>query len=450
MDAYLHGRPMPSGFAIGLLLVAIYAVLRIIGLYEPLWVAWTAVAVAATLLSPFSGLTVLAALGPFTEALTDKGQPTAIPFLLAALGAGVAIRVVLSRPLARLSLPLALAILLLAGTALGVLHSVLAFDTQRGLQAAEGWVPGIGGALTVLLAAAWLAWRGELRPLIVGVTSIVVAALASLADFASGGSVLGGPLEWLLRAHNPYRLEEILPAPNAAAAIFAVGSAVCLAVALFHPRPALRLLALGATAVSLAALSLTYSRSGWLAIGLILGVLAWHWRPKVGLVAVAGIVAVVVVVVAAGLVRDMPLAADLARFDAWMAAIRMWLADPLLGHGFRSFEWLHADYGSPILDAPHNEWLRLFAEEGIAVGLAGVAFALATPVLLLRTPGYIAAGAGAATAGLFLMACFNNPFLYTQVNVPAFLIIGTGLGVWSASRQRDTQAVGTRVERSHG
>ncbi len=28
-----------------------------------------------------------------------------------------------------------------------------------------------------------------------------------------------------------------------------------------------------------------------------------------------------------------------------------------------------------------------------------------------------------------MMASFNNPFLYPQVNVPGFLIIGTGLGL---------------------
>ena len=428
MHTWLRRLTLP-GFAIGLLLVAVYAVLRTTGLYEPLSAVWTVVATAVTLLSPLAGLTVLAALGPFTEALTDSGQPTTIPFLLAALGSGVAMRVLLTRPLPRPGWPLALAILLLAGTALGVVHSALAFGSTLGLQAAQAWVPGIGGALTVLIAAAWLAWRGELRPLNIVVASIALAALASLADFASGGSVFDGPFGWLLRAYNPNRLAEILPAPNAAAAIFSVGSAVSLAVALFEPRPALRLLALGATEVSLLALSLTFSRAGWLAMGLIVALFTWRWHRRVGLVAIGAIVAVVVVVVTTGLVRDVPLAADLARVDAWMAAIRMWLADPLLGHGFRSFEWLHAGYGSPFLDAPHNEWLRLFAEEGIAVGLAGVAFALAAPVFLLRTPGYVAAGAGAAAAGLFLIACFNNPFLYTQVNVPAFVIIGTGLGV---------------------
>ena len=86
-------------------------------------------------------------------------------------------------------------------------------------------------------------------------------------------------------------------------------------------------------------------------------------------------------------------------------------------------------YGS-ILDAPHNEWLRFFAEEGLFVGVAGLVMALVVPVTLARTrSGYLPAAAAATAAGVFVMACFNNPFLYTQFNVPTFMVIGAGLGV---------------------
>ena len=129
------------------------------------------------------------------------------------------------------------------------------------------------------------------------------------------------------------------------------------------------------------------------------------------------------------LIRGVPLAFDENRLLAWQATTRMWLENPLLGAGFRSFEWLHTDLGSPVLDAPHNEWLRLFGEGGTLVGLIGIAFAIDTPIVLLRTPALLAAGTGAAAAGLFLMAVLNNPFLNSQLNVPAFLVIGTGLGI---------------------
>ena len=132
------------------------------------------------------------------------------------------------------------------------------------------------------------------------------------------------------------------------------------------------------------------------------------------------------------LLRDVPAAADQTDFTAWQATAQMWLSNPILGAGFRSFEWLHADYGSPLIDAPHNEWLRLFGEEGTLVGILGVAFAVSTPIVLLRCSNLLAAGTGAAAAGLFLSATFNNPFINSQLNVPAFLIIGTGLGIAAA------------------
>jgi O-antigen ligase len=156
------------------------------------------------------------------------------------------------------------------------------------------------------------------------------------------------------------------------------------------------------------------------------------------------------VAIVAGLVREVPLVADQDRVTAWTAAVRMWQDQPLIGTGFRTFEWLHADFGSPVLDAPHNEWLRLFAEEGAVVGLAGAAFALLTPLALLRSRGVVAdagvitAAAGAAAAAVFLMAFFNNPFTYLQVNVPAFIVIGTGLGLAIGLRNPARTVTGER------
>ena len=50
---------------------------------------------------------------------------------------------------------------------------------------------------------------------------------------------------------------------------------------------------------------------------------------------------------------------------------RMFLDQPLVGQGYRAYRQLSVQFGDPILNAPHNEWLRLFAEHGaIVVGLA--------------------------------------------------------------------------------
>lgn len=412
-------------------LVAVYVPLRAAGSPEPWTLAWLVAAVAATLVSPACGLTILAAIGPFTQAVGDDGRISAVPFLLAALGAGTAVRLVIARPWPRPSLPLILAAIVFMGTAVGVLITTLSFGLDRGMQGAQLWVPGIGGAMTVLICSAWVASRGDLRPLLVATASVSVGATLSLLNLASGDELRTSLLAWLLRADiDPNRLGGLIPAPNAAAAIFLVGFSVAAGLALLHWRREVRFVALGAAAVQLVALALTHSRAALLGLCLAGAVLIWRrWRRLGRLTAFAVVIVAAAVAISAGIIRDVPVVADENRLAAWVASVRMWLDHPLVGAGFRSFEWLHGQYGSPILDAPHNEWLRFFAEEGTFVGVAGVVFALVTPISLLRVPGYVGAGAAAAAAGLFMMASFNNPFLYPQVNVPGFLIIGAGLGL---------------------
>ena len=192
----------------------------------------------------------------------------------------------------------------------------------------------------------------------------------------------------------------------------------------------MRVVAVAAVIIQAVALFFTFSRSGYLALGFAVVLLIWRRWPRLGWKTLAiALVVGIPVFLWLWLLRDVSAAADQHRFTAWQATAQMWLSNPILGAGFRSFEWLHADYGSPVIDAPHNEWLRLFGEEGTLVGILGVAFAVSTPIVLLRCSNLLAAGTGAAAAGLFLSATFNNPFINSQLNVPAFLIIGTGLGI---------------------
>jgi hypothetical protein len=107
----------------------------------------------------------------------------------------------------------------------------------------------------------------------------------------------------------------------------------------------------------------------------------------------------------------------------------MWLDQPLLGHGFRSYKTLAPSYGDPLLGSPHNEWIRLFAEEGIVGGILGIAFLLAVVVGLARAPGWLAVGCLGAFVGWAITATFNNPFLFLQVNAIAFTIAGVMIGV---------------------
>jgi hypothetical protein len=88
----------------------------------------------------------------------------------------------------------------------------------------------------------------------------------------------------------------------------------------------------------------------------------------------------------------------------------MWLDAPLTGQGFMSYQILHGSYGDPILRSPHNEWIRLFAEEGVVVGVAGLAFIALTAAALAQARGALGAGVLAGFLSFAVAATFNNPF----------------------------------------
>jgi len=232
---------------LALALVAVYAVLRTIDAPEAVLLGWTIAAAALTVLSLVGGLSILAAIGPFTEALTDEGLITAVPFLLAALGVGTVValvRMAIEGRFPRPSVPVRLAVVLFTGTLLGVLVTALSFGPGRGLEALQLWVPGIGGGLVVLLAAWLLGREGEYRPLLIVAGSITLAALLSVADYLQGGGLRDGALGWLLRP-DPLqaRMTGIIPAANPAATIFLVGLATAVAAIVFGRNHWFRLLA---------------------------------------------------------------------------------------------------------------------------------------------------------------------------------------------------------------
>ena len=122
------------------------------------------------------------------------------------------------------------------------------------------------------------------------------------------------------------------------------------------------------------------------------------------------------------------------RFRAWGAAISMWADEPLVGQGYLAYKTLGPDFGDPVLGSPHNEWLRLFAEEGTIVGLVGIGFILATWWSLARIPGWLGTGLLAGFLGYVVAASFNNPFLFIRVSAVAFSMVGVGLALAERAR----------------
>jgi O-antigen ligase len=124
---------------------------------------------------------------------------------------------------------------------------------------------------------------------------------------------------------------------------------------------------------------------------------------------------------------DWILGADEARITAWGAAARMFADSPLIGHGFLSYKELGDAFGDPRLGSPHNEVLRLFAEEGIVGGVAILAFIAAHFRELAGRRDAVGTAILAGSISYWFAAMFNNPLLFIQVSAVAFSIFGYGL-----------------------
>lgn len=430
--------------AVEAVLIVAYVALRTGDASRDLLTLWVAAAAVLALLHPGAGLTVFAVMAVFSEPFVLTRDFGAKPIVVGALAVGLALRLVRRPRDFPWSLPIALGLAVVAGTLAGVGVVAARTDGATAADALVRWITGPATMGVVLVAAAWAARRGSLRPLIVVTVAGVAAGLAGLVDFFFVAGIRDTALDWIVRPTRfETRLAGVIPSPNGVAALVIGPFAVCAAAAILGRtvRIPVRVLAAAGAAVLVAAMYFTYSRAALLGIFVLAVVVAWRIRRWLGAgLLVAGIVAGVLLLpgylasrsaaVGGGGEVDpsgVLVASDVLRLRAWAAAGAMWADDPLLGVGFGQYGQ-HADvYGDAVLNAPHNEWLRLFAEEGIVVGLVGVLWMGATVLTLRRVPGWLGAAALASALGWAVAATFNNPLLFIQVSTVAFTIVGTGL-----------------------
>ena len=433
-------------FEIGM--IALWFVLRtLVDVGSGAYLAWTVVACVAALISPASGLVILVGTAPFFE-LASFSPPLGMRHLLvAALGISVAIRLLAGgwRSMTWTA-PVRLAIALGAIVALGVANTWRLYPPDWAAQATGSWLTSIGGAMVLLVVGTWVAGTGPKRFVGVAVAATAIAVALALAELIIPGSISTSRLEWVgfwAKDFGP-RLTGPIASPNGMAALAVMPVCVMAAVALLGRDRVLRLLAAGGAAVLLLAMYVTYSRAALLSLFGLAVVVAWRFHRRLGIAVFAvGIVAGLLLLPtylqlrgqagAAGVTQpgSLLVANDHERITAWGSAVAMWRDEPLTGHGFLSYKQLGNQYGDPLLSSPHNEWLRLFAEEGIVGGLLGLAFVATTLSWLSHGRGALAAGILAGTIGYFTMASFNNPFLFIEVSAVVYPLIGYGL-VWAA------------------
>ena len=424
-----------------------FAIRTVAGADGRAYLLWVFAAGALALVAPRWGLVVFVATSVFFE--PDTLAPTLGPreLVVLPLALGILIQIVADRGRWRPGPAIWLALLLLAGTGLGVVHSFERFDQEFQWHAAQSWLGNMFAPVVLLIAAAWTARDGSFRILAVATGVAVVAAVAALVEYVAPGTVSAGPLGWIgFWKDFGGRLAGIVPSPNAVSALLIVPTMVLLAAALFGRDLRLRVVALIASLPLLAAHYLTFSRSPILALYFFVVVAAWRIRRIFGVVALAvGLAAGVALLPSYLAIRSQSageqtipgtvlVASDQHRIRAWGAATRMWAEAPLTGQGYLAYKALAEEYGDPVLGSPHNEWLRLFAEEGTVVGLIGLGFVVATGATLARVPGWLGTGLLAGFLGYVLAASFNNPLLFVRVSAVAFPIIGVGLALAHRAR----------------
>jgi len=430
------------------LIVAWFLIRTLASVEGRVYLVWVIAAGLLALIAPRSGLVVFVATSVFFE--PDSLASTLAPreLIVLPLALGVVIQFAADRLRWRPGPAIWLAIALLLGTALGVVHTFKEFDQVFQWRAAQSWIGNMLAPVVVLIAAAWSARAGSVRVLVVATGVGVVAALVGLLEHAAPGTVSSGPLAWVgYWKEFGARLAGIVPSPNAFSTQLIVPMMVLAAAVVLARDRRVRGIALVALVPVVVAQYLTYSRAPLLAGYAFVVIVAWRFRRWVGIavlilgLAVGAVLLPVYLGIRSSAGGGTPVqpgsilvASDTDRFRAWGAAIGMVEDQPFVGQGYLAYKALAETYGDPVLGSPHNEWLRIFAEEGIVVGVVGIAFVVATAITLVRVPGWLGTGVLAGWISYVIAASFNNPLLFVRVSAVAFAITGVGLALAKRAR----------------
>ena len=338
----------------GALIAAWFLIRTVASVDSRAYLLWVVAVGLVAIVTPRSGLVVFVATSVFYE--PDSLVPSIAPreLIVLPLALGVMIQVVADRFRWRPGPAIWLALVLLAGTALGVVHTFREFDQVFQWRAAQAWIGNMLAPIVVLVAAAWTARDGSVRVLVVATGVGVVAALVALLEYAAPGSVSTGPLAWVgyWKDFLP-RLAGIVPSPNAMSTLLIVPTMVLAAAVVLAGDLRLRAIALVALIPVVIAQYLTFSRAPFLAATVFVVIVAWRFRRWVG-------IAVLVLGLAAGALAlpvylgirsstvpgsdvqtgSILVASDVERFTAWGAAIGMIEDQPIVGQGYLAYKAL--------------------------------------------------------------------------------------------------------------
>ncbi len=398
--------------------------------------AWAVAVFVLAIRWPGSGLGLAAAIMVFPQS-GEIGVPPSVG-VIAAASIGYTVNLVLQGesegPMRRwLAVVVAGVIALGAATMVALFRTIRRFGPEASEIAARRWLEfGVGFLLLVLLL--WVFSKGSIRPLVLGLIGISVAIALSLVEwlFPTFLPSLGGA--WLSTGPESTRAAGPFITPNRLGAVAGIMVIIATYQALMAER--WRWLWGGLTVLSGIALVATFSRGPLLGLFVaVAAMVATRSRRAAAVLLVGavilGVLALPVLIAArlGGGTIEEQLSNDAGRLDAWLAGIRMILAEPIFGHGFHSFRAIGEDYGATdgLLTA-HNEFIGLWAENGIAAIAAYLAILAGVVgcVVARRTDPWAIAVLGALT--LFVVAgLFVDTLNYLGVTGPLWLVVAYGI-----------------------
>jgi O-antigen ligase len=274
--------------------------------------------------------------------------------------------------------------------------------------------------------------------------AVAIAAIAvSLSALAQ--EIVGAPSGLYIGAAIVPRIAGLLEGPNQLSGYCELAAATLGAWALVR-RTALLDVALGLT---VCAAVLTFSRAGWVGLGIVAAVLAvaggtQTWRALqpglLGLVAgLAGAAWWAIYAHTPGILRASLEPSLYAggvgnRSELWGAAWRMWLDRPIFGIGAGNFEIALPAYGVFGVRTHANSWyLQSLAEGGVTLFFATIALLVGViaslagtrPLQRLRTASPWVVAVLAATLALALHQTVDYLVFYPKVGGTWWLLLGT-------------------------
>ncbi|HEY4190495.1 MAG TPA: O-antigen ligase family protein [Candidatus Limnocylindrales bacterium] len=410
--------------------------------------ALTALAVGASVVMPGAGLAVIIVLLPHQEPEVLGALGIKLPILLAT-GYGIGVRLLASRDVPKLGVGVVTVIALLGIAFVSAIPLLNGFAGDRAVASAARFIQFADCVMLVLLGALYFRRREPRLFIVLTLLSVTFACLLAVFQLIAGdapipvigGLYAGGQAQGLARVTGTFQN------PNYFGLFAGLGVVLALGVAVEEPRHR-RLALLCLPIIGLAVLG-TLSRGSVAATGI--GIVAWLWFRDRQLATISAVGFLIVGLVVAPLLVDARLGqttqeaaaaaqqglseSDQQRFESVAAGTQLFLLDPLFGVGFGQYEYVSPRFvGNSFATSAHNQYLKIFAEQGLLGAAVYAAAAVALLLAMLRSASRwrqtsIAMLAVFAVSGLFL-----EPLTTFQTSGVMSLMLGVVLAVPAAER----------------